>query len=99
MKVYVVIGESGEYEDYREWIAGILPSREMADTFKVECEKQAKYMMEYIDMYDDDGKPYEREYPRYYDGQIPEWGVDKKASYDYTGTSYDIEEYEVIEEF
>jgi len=99
MKVYLVIGHMGQYEDSREWIAGILPSREMANTFKVECEKQADYMLECVEMLDDDGELYKEKYPRHYNEGIPDWATDKKASYDYTGTSYHIEEHEVIEEF
>ena len=96
MKVYIVNGYSGEYEDYMEWVAGgvVFLTREMAESFKEECEKQATYMEESTNDPEDN-----REYPRYYLEQIPEWGVDKCACYDYTATGYGISEYDVCEEF
>ena len=99
MKVYIVNGHCGQYEDYTEWVAGngVFLNREMAESFKVECDKQTAFMEELIPNLEDATD--DNLYPRYYSLQIPEWCVDKYACYDYTGTRYNISEYNVIEEF
>ena len=57
MVVYIVHGSTGEYEEFREWIAGIFLTEEDAKNFQLLCQNDADYMMEEI----------EKDYPRYYD--------------------------------
>ena len=87
MKVYIVWGNTGEYEDYREWIAGIFRSEDDAKEFCEKCQKFADYMMEDIYDYTESAKS-----PRYYSSDEYESGPDGKFSMDYTGTHYMIGE-------
>jgi len=97
MRIHIVHGSTGEYEDYQEWIAGVFGTLEMALSFKTACEAQAIYMEELIqDTSDPEDTQY---YPRYFTEHLSEDSVDQLACYDYTGTSYFISTHTIIEEF
>ena len=88
MVVYIVHGMTGEYEDSREWIAGIFATQEDAALFTWHCQNDAAYMME--DVVDND-----RAFPRYYDEEYK--GHDPEFQIDYTGTRYEISRHIVRE--
>ena len=82
MVVYIVHGITGEYEDRREWIAGIFETEEWAEQFKWMCQNDAHYMLDEVE--DEDGAVYPRYYGEEYTGHDPEFQID------YTGTWYQI---------
>ena len=85
MVVYIVHGMTGEYEDSREWIAGIFLTEEDAKQFQWVCQNDADYMMEKVT------KDYHRYYDEEYKGHDPEFQID------YTGTWYQISEHIIRE--
>ena len=85
MVVYIVHGMTGEYEDSREWIAGVLLTEEEAKHFHWVCQNDADYMMEKVT------KDYYRYYDEEYKGHDPEFQID------YTGTRYEISRHIVRE--
>jgi len=105
MRIHIVHGSTGEYEDYQEWIAGVFGTLEMALSFKTACEAQAIYMQELMpstfgrdpeDFYDEENNNF---YPRYFTEHLSEDSVDQLACYDYTGTSYFVSTHTISEEF
>ena len=82
MVVYIVHGITGEYEDRRDWIAGIFETEELAEQFKWMCQNDAHYMLDEVE--DEDGDVYLRYYGEEYTGHDPEFQID------YTGTWYQI---------
>lgn len=48
MKLYIVLGKSGEYSHHCEWLVKAFASRERAEAFELQCTKAAKaYAEEY----------------------------------------------------
>ena len=88
MVVYIVHGSTGEYEDFREWIAGIFLTEEDAKHFQWLCQNDADYMMEEIKDEDD---IFPRHYTEDYKGHDPEFQID------YTGVWYNISQHIVRE--
>lgn len=39
--IYLVVGNTGEYEDFREWAVAAFTSKQRAETWKRNCEKFA----------------------------------------------------------
>ena len=89
MIVYIVYGNTGEYEDFDTWLAKAFKYEAKAEDFRLKCQEYADYMME--DVKHTDGNIY----PRYYveDYNSP----DERFHIDYTGTWYAIEKIEVEE--
>lgn len=83
MVVYIVHGSTGEYEDFREWIAGIFLTEEDAKHYQWVCQNDADYMLEEVTD-EEDGREYPRYYNEEYKGHAPEFQID------YTGTRYNI---------
>ena len=90
MVVYIVHGSTGEYEDFREWIAGIFLTEEDAMNYQWVCQNDADYMLEEVT--DEEGGI---EYPRYYNEEYK--GHDPEFQIDYTGTWYNISEHIIRE--
>lgn len=84
--VYLIFGDTGEYDDYCEWIAG-------AYTHKEDAQAQAAILNSVASSYKGNGAMWRdtRETCRL---ALVDHG-DKKASVDYTGTSYVVVEQEV----
>ena len=86
MKVFRVIGTTGEYDDSIEWTAKCFFEEDKALAFVEECKTFADWLMEA----DEDA------YPRYYNIEdYREISPDKHIMVDYTGTYYQIEELEI----
>ena len=85
MTIYLVIGETGEYEDRFEWVSKAFTSKKLADEFMKECNdflntapRNAKGFADYND---------------------EEWKRSSPDPYfycDYTGTSYELREIELV---
>jgi hypothetical protein len=87
MKVYAIVGETGEWEDSRKWISKVFLLKEKAELYMKECQDYADHMMEEVD-----------DFPKCFmdspeDKSVP----DKQLRIDYTGTKYSLVEYEVEE--
>jgi len=93
MKVYRVIGITGEYGDFEEWSAKCFIDEDKARAYVNECKTFAEWLMQ------DDNVNEECEiYPRYYSiEKHRELSPDENIKVDYTGTSYYIEELKVEE--
>jgi len=87
MKVYIVWGDTGVYDDRSIWIAKIFKNKTKAESFRLECQKYADYMME--DIPDEQGLTMPRYYAEEYNGP------DERFRIDYTGTDYTVFEDEV----
>lgn len=85
MVVYIVHGWTGEYEDSREWIAGVFSSEEAAEKFAELCRADADYMVERVE------DEYGILYPRYYNEEYK--GHDPAFSTDYPGIYYFISQH------
>ena len=88
MVVYIVHGSTGEYEEFRDWIAGIFLTQEAAKQYQWMCQNEADYMMEEVTGEDD---TFTRYYREEYKGHDPEFKID------YTGTWYNISEHIIRE--
>jgi len=88
MKVYRVVGSTGEYEDYHEWTAQTFKDKQEAEMFMSECIKYA----------DKKFKEASKEDDSVYIGSYVEEhnSPDEGFTLDYNGTSYEIEELDVI---
>ena len=87
MKVYIVWGDTGQWEDYSDWIAGIFRNEDDAKEFCEKCKAFASYMMEPV--WDEDAQ---ESFPRYYNSEEYGKGPDRRFNIDYTGTHYMIGE-------
>ena len=84
MVVYIVQGSTGEYEDFKEWIAGVFITEEEAKRFQLVCQKDADYMLEEVT---GEKGTFQRHCYEEYKGHDPEFQID------YTGTLYNISEH------
>jgi len=92
MKIYRVVGNTGDYEDSVEWTAKCFFDEDKALAFVEDCNAFANWLMEE----DEEDKDYEDVYPRYYNTEdYIDLSPDKNIRVDYTGTYYYTEELEV----
>ena len=98
MKIYRVVGNTGEYADSVEWTAKCFFDEDKASAFIEECETFVDWLMEEDEDGEVDGvdKDYEDICPRYYNVEDYIYlSPDKNIRVDYTGTYYYTEELEV----
>ena len=50
MKVYLVIGSSGEWEDYRQCVVGVYATKELAEANILEFNKDEQYREDKYDI-------------------------------------------------
>ena len=95
MKIYRVVGSTGEYEDSVEWTAKCFFDEDKASAFVEECKTFADWLMEDVEA-DEVDEVDEDVYPRYYNIEdYREISPDKHIMVDYTGAYYYTEELEV----
>ena len=93
MKIYMVQGSAGEYEDYRTWLVKAFVSEKSAQDYSQKCaaefrriETEAKEKGTFF---------YDWEYEKY---NISPNIYDPKMDMGYSGAQYDVVECELIEE-
>lgn len=88
MQIYIVIGNTGSYEDYHTWISKCFTNKQLAESFKSECQN---YASELKIMYNTDpDKFWANEF------ELLKNSPDEFMRMDYTGTDYDIQEHELV---
>lgn len=94
MTIFIVIGSTGEYDDYTEWLVRAFPLENQAELHKNKCQQRADQINK-----NRKGKPldYVREKAITNEGEMPSsWinAFDTKMEMD-DGTYYHIEELEL----
>ena len=88
MRIYVVIGSTGEYSDRREWLVKAFPKQELAQQLVVAATREAKRL------YAAYASSAYMDYHKIPKGSNP---VDPSMETDYTGVGYHYVEVELEE--
>ena len=96
MKVYIVIGLTGEYSDKYEWLVKGFISKDKAKSFQSKCTEFAEEYEKFLatESYDDLSYTEKTDMQQAQISNSP----DEYFTRDYTGTFYNISEVEVEEE-
>lgn len=90
MKIYVVRGETGEYEDYQSWSVSAFKQKEQAQQLVKRLNDEIKRIYPPTSV--------RMEYAMYKSLEQRLSKIDSRASVDYTGTLYSFYELEVLDE-
>jgi len=94
--IFIVTGETGEYEDHKEWQVAAFREKSMAKTFARECNKEAKRIFRNIRKHDKIIVNYDE---RVKNGGLKPHKYDSKFETEYTGTKYSYQELPIVDEF
>lgn len=88
MQIYVVIGYTGEYGEYKEWVSKCFIDKQLAKQFKKECQKYSIQL-----------KTLHSKNPHQFwtnESELIKNSPDPFMKIEYTGTNYKIQEKELV---
>lgn len=88
MQIYIVMGSTGEYEDYTTWVSKCFLDKHLADQFKINCQIYADRCINKYNSKENDFC--------HKQNKVMDESPDPFFSIDYTGTDYSIIERELI---
>jgi len=89
MKIYIVFGECGEYEDFTSWVVRAFKSKKKAEEFILKAKKEINVLYEKT--------KHMTNSPNIFSKPRPRTECDPAPHFDYTGTGYRYEETELDE--